>query len=393
MVPNIRFRGLKLGFQMMSLLVVVFVSLMVLTSLHENSSRIQEHVTDLHRSVKSSILGAGKESSYRIETYPPNIDILNHPIEELKYTKVQVSNNLVNDTSSTLLILSTISGSGSFGPKRDFGDFFKFITGFNYPRNQTSLALAFKEEADFRQLYNFALEYYKNQTEDVYNEITLLIAPFIEKDLLLNRGLRHNLQLQKQRRRTIARSRNFLINNALKDEPYTLSVDCDILNLPADSVNWFIDSEKDIVVPRIRQGSNPDYDGNSWAGPRTRPTDEEFLKLDESNQKASEFTYIPHHTGDTKRLAALMKQSISENSVELSKYLVQLDSVGGGVLFAKSEIYKQGIQFPPFYLIGSEWTRFEGFDGIETEGLCYQLRTIGYSCWGMPMVVGDHSFE
>ena len=49
---------------------------------------------------------------------------------------------------------------------------------------------------------------------------------------------------------------------------------------------------------------------------------------------------------------------------------VPLDSVGGTVLWVDANLHRDGVIFPPFYLIGSEWDR-NGYDGIETEGICY----------------------
>lgn len=63
---------------------------------------------------------------------------------------------------------------------------------------------------------------------------------------------------------------------------------------------------------------------------------------------------------------------------------VEIDSVGGTVLFVKAEIFRKGINFPPYYVIGTDWNRIEGWDGIETEGLCYVAKASGYKCWGMP---------
>jgi hypothetical protein len=60
-----------------------------------------------------------------------------------------------------------------------------------------------------------------------------------------------------------------------------------------------------------------------------------------------------------------------------------LDSVGGTFLFVKAEVHRKGVLFPNGYVIGTEWGMKEGWDGIETEGLCYLARQIGYQCWGI----------
>ena len=36
---------------------------------------------------------------------------------------------------------------------------------------------------------------------------------------------------------------------------------------------------------------------------------------------------------------------------------VPLDSVGGTVLWVDANLHREGVIFPPFYLIGSEWDR------------------------------------
>lgn len=62
---------------------------------------------------------------------------------------------------------------------------------------------------------------------------------------------------------------------------------------------------------------------------------------------------------------------------------VPLDSVGGTMLYVNVDVHRQGVLFPVHHLIGSEWSS-EGYDGIETEGLCYVAHFLGFKCWGCP---------
>ncbi|GMF14078.1 unnamed protein product [Phytophthora lilii] len=62
---------------------------------------------------------------------------------------------------------------------------------------------------------------------------------------------------------------------------------------------------------------------------------------------------------------------------------VPLDSVGGTMLYVRADVHRQGVVFPMHYIIGSEWDE-EGYDGIETEGLCYTAHFLGFKCWGLP---------
>ena len=71
-----------------------------------------------------------------------------------------------------------------------------------------------------------------------------------------------------------------------------------------------------------------------------------------------------------------------DNEFELHKddpdYIIPLDSVGGAVLFMKSIVIKQGVIFPTSLIVGTTWDRQEGYDGIETEGVCYLAKPLGF---------------
>ncbi len=42
------------------------------------------------------------------------------------------------------------------------------------------------------------------------------------------------------------------------------------------------------------------------------------------------------------------------------------------------------------YIVGTKWEHKEGWDGIETEGICYMAKALGYKCWGMPNEIIKH---
>lgn len=62
--------------------------------------------------------------------------------------------------------------------------------------------------------------------------------------------------------------------------------------------------------------------------------------------------------------------------------IVELDSVGGTMLYVRAEIHRTGVAFTTNYIIGADWD-YEGYDGIESEGMCYNARFLGFKCWGM----------
>jgi hypothetical protein len=104
-----------------------------------------------------------------------------------------------------------------------------------------------------------------------------------------------------------------------------------------------------------------EYDLNAWAGYRKSPKykgQKDFVPGDVNVQRLS------HHRGG-----------------EID--FIPLDSVGGTMLYVKADIHRQGVIFPVHYVIGSEWEN-EGYDAIETEGICYIAHFLGFKCWGMP---------
>lgn len=117
---------------------------------------------------------------------------------------------------------------------------------------------------------------------------------------------------------------------------------------------------------------------NAWNGQRTKPSQTQINDMIASG--ASDF--VPEGVpGKVKHISELGGL----------KRFVELDSVGGTVLFLKSDIFRSGINFPPYYIIGADWDRLEGWDGIETEGLCYIAKAVGYECWAMPNDFVDHA--
>lgn len=71
-----------------------------------------------------------------------------------------------------------------------------------------------------------------------------------------------------------------------------------------------------------------------------------------------------------------------EEEVGAIEGLVRLDAVGATVVMMKSALVRQGLVFSVGYMVGMDWGD-EGWDGIESEGLCLQARTMGSACYGM----------
>lgn len=324
-----------------------------------------------------------------------------------EYTKISYVNqkSVIEDErgrETTVLILSSIVDETAYGKGRNFDDFFNTIFSLSYPRNLASLGFLVGLAEEFQKVDLYFKKYFsplsdlstadKNHRKIIQkfvNRVTIVTAPFIEKEFVIDRDSRHNVDVQKQRRRTIARSRNFLVLNALNDERYTLFMDSDIIRIEhKNMINIFVESGQDIIVPRIEKEWDQDYDRNSWRGERTVPNAQQMDLMDKNDWQ--NFNFVPE---DVNSNIYHLHHTLADTDAVTKEltYLVPLDAVGGAILFLKSIVYRQGVTFPTFYMIGTNWQRFEGYDGIETEGLCYAARTLGYKCWGYPNLVAEHS--
>lgn len=304
------------------------------------------------------------------------------------YTKPEFDS--VNKNS--VLVISSIANENSFGKGRLFEDFYDLIGSLEYPKSQLNLSIYCGSEALLKLVSDF-FEVVTKTAKCPYNKVTILYASFLQTNF---KSSEHNPKVQRQRRRSIARGRNFVLFNSLESEQYTLFLDADITRFEhPDMLDRFVKSEKDIIVPRIERGGSLDYDRNSWYGQRIKPTENQLKLMDEDKWEEADFVPMDvdgqmYHLGD--HVSAIKGLPETDEKRDLS-YAVPLDSVGGAVLFSKSIIYKQGVVFPTMNVVGTTWDRSEGYDGIETEGVCYMAQTMGYKCYGMPNLVTQHFFS
>ena len=156
---------------------------------------------------------------------------------------------------------------------------------------------------------------------------------------------------QAQRRAILARARNNLLFQALRDEDWVLWLDADVIEYPPNIIEQLTGLNRDIVQPNcVCEYGQASFDLNAW-------TD-----------------------GGRKHLSDLRGQGI-----------VRLQSVGGTMLLVRADRHRDGLVFPPFfYGARSRWVRdphpLRGchVGEIETEGLAIMAKDMGIECWGLP---------
>lgn len=125
------------------------------------------------------------------------------------------------------------------------------------------------------------------------------------------------------------------------------------------------DVEVGLITARYTQADNQNFDRNAWSGPRLEPTASQLVD-----------SFIPQPTQETQFMDGLVKGTSGDD-------LVRLDSVGGTHLYLKSEAVHQGLKFLTYAAVGTSWNSSKGWDGIETEGMCYVAKTLRYGCFGL----------
>eukprot|EP00026_Physarum_polycephalum_P013396 Phypoly_transcript_13791.p1 GENE.Phypoly_transcript_13791~~Phypoly_transcript_13791.p1 ORF type:complete len:332 (+),score=35.19 Phypoly_transcript_13791:33-998(+) len=276
--------------------------------------------------------------------------------------------------NSHVLVLTIVKDANSWGKNRTFLDHLNIIESLGYPLSSLSLGFLVSNEYEFRRVQDVLTS--AEFAQKGFRRIVLIKKDF---PLHINRAERHAARLQRARRSLIARARNTLLFSASGDEQFILWIDADIIRIPSGILQKMVESGHDIITPRCRIGDDEDYDQNAWQGPRIKPTAEQEQAISRGR------IFVPNQVkGITKHLSDFHREDPN-----MEKEFVKLDSVGGTVLFVKSAIHKQGVIFPTDYIVGTTWDR-TGYDGVETEGLCYLAKTIGASCWGMPHIVVEH---
>ncbi|KAF9378045.1 hypothetical protein CPB97_009800 [Podila verticillata] len=266
----------------------------------------------------------------------------------------------------TVLILTLVRDRESWGGGRSFHDFLTLVQGFDYPMSNIRIGVLASDKQEFDAITKYVQQL---PATDLFPRTHVILR---EKDAGISRGDRKGDNVQRDRRRLIARLRNFLLYSTLRDEDSVLWIDSDMVKIPSDLLLRMIRSGKDIITTATRLGPTGGFnDLNAWVGERITPNEEEQRTIEQGGifvprPKSVKFTH------------------------ELQQEFSPLDSVGGTVLFVRGEIHREGVAFTTNYVIGSGW-KHEGYDGIESEGLCYVAGFLGYKCWGMPHAITEHS--
>jgi hypothetical protein len=275
-----------------------------------------------------------------------------------------------------ILVLLITRDSNSWGmlpneTRRSFNSFLTLLHNASINFNQTSLAILTSSQSEFDLYSSLSMD-------EPFSRVSFILHPgYLDPEDVTDRGDRHENLAQHKRRNELAKLRNYLMLNALEREKHVIWIDADVYNLTSGVIPAMIQHTINPTVGLITvrnhfgESDDNDYDLNSWAGPRTSPNEEEkALLLKDSSSWVASASQGNQNMGD------LVRQHGDDGD------LFRLDSVGGTLLYIRASLVRQGLSFATGYVVGTSWAG-EGWDAIESEGLCVLARPLGADCYGM----------
>jgi hypothetical protein len=257
------------------------------------------------------------------------------------------------------------------------------------------------------------------------------------------RAHRHDNDVQHARRVEMARLRNYLMYTALPLAPAAaevLWIDSDVYAVSKNLVPRMQEAMRGdervgilTVLSHFGECEDCEYDLNAWRGERSSPNDEEREKLREAlgswvagsvGGKSEHMNDIIGRLGKEQERLKNPESSSTKDESKSSKGdevfdpskaqfetdedeekkkepepepekieiegLFRLDAVGATVLMMRAGLVRQGLAFATSYLVGTDW-QSEGWDAVESEGVCLTARGLGSACWGMREGWSRHS--
>ncbi|TQS33946.1 hypothetical protein Golomagni_05694 [Golovinomyces magnicellulatus] len=309
--------------------------------------------------------------------------IFNHhePLVVNESTIKRVDLNPITSTPKAILneervlILTPLRDAAAYLPK-----YFDLLSELTYPHHLIDLGFLVGDSSDD------TLAVLSAELQRIQKQSETLSAPFnsaliVEKNFKINIAQtveeRHGFAAQGPRRKTMARSRNYLLSAALKPEhSWVYWRDVDIVDSPRKILEDFIAHDRDIIVPnvwfhRYKDGKDIEgrFDYNSWI------ESDKGLRLANSLPKSTIIVegYKEFDTGRT--YMARMGDWRNNKDEEIN-----LDGIGGVNIVVKADVHRSGINFPCY--------AFE--NQAETEGFAKMAKRAGYKVIGLPNYVVWH---
>ncbi|KAI9010891.1 Anp1-domain-containing protein [Phycomyces nitens] len=267
-----------------------------------------------------------------------------------------------------VLILTPLKNAQAYLPR-----YFELIDRMSYPKHLISIAFLVSDTNDETvQMLRDQADVFLNRRDprNRYHHIAIY-----EKDFKFDmpEHERHKFELQPVRRSFMARSRNYLLTAALREEhAWVLWLDVDVVEYPAGILEDLQSVDVDIVVPNClretEDGSFWGYDKNNW-----QETDQSLaIQRDLDPDYVLLEGYYEFLTG------RYLMVDMETHLPKLNK--VPLDGVGATFTLVKANVHREGANFPPYAFQHQ----------VETEGFAKMAKAMGFGVYGLPSYIIYH---
>ncbi|KAI7855393.1 Anp1-domain-containing protein [Circinella umbellata] len=270
-----------------------------------------------------------------------------------------------------VLILTPLKNASPYLPR-----YFELIDRMTYPKHLISIAFLVSDTNDdtvdlLKEQANVFLN--RRDPEQRYHHVAIYEKDF---NFELPEDKRHTFELQPLRRSYMARSRNYLLTAALREEhAWVLWLDVDLVDYPATIMEDLMSVDVDVVVPNCLRETEDNsfwgYDKNNWQETEQslamqKDLDPEYVLLEgyyEFLTNRDLMVDMPTHLG------------------KLDK--VPLDGVGATFTLVKSVVHREGANFPPYVFQHQ----------VETEGFAKMAKAMGFGVYGLPGYLIYHTMN
>ena len=233
--------------------------------------------------------------------------------------------------------------------KRFLPSFCTLLASLDYPQRNISLAFLESDSSDGTWEW---LQEQRSFLEQRYRSVQLFKEDFHYR----THRVRSDIREQLQRRSVLARSRNLLLRQSLRDENWVLWIDVDVEWWPPNILQCLLAEDQAIIVPHCVRPDGETFDLNTF-------------RITSGMREGDWAPYI--RDGLLQPPRGFGRQYLGELRDERC---VAIDAVGGTMLLVRADLHRQGLLFPE--------APYQHY--IETEGLAMMAKDMGYSSWGMP---------
>ncbi|KAI7857089.1 Anp1-domain-containing protein [Circinella umbellata] len=273
------------------------------------------------------------------------------------------------DNQEHVLILTPLKNAASYLPR-----YFELLDRTSYPKHLISVAFLVSDTTDNTvELLQEQAQVLLNRWKDRYHDITIYQKDF---SFELPEDKRHTFELQPLRRSYMARSRNYLLTAALRDEhAWVLWLDVDLVDYPATVLEDLQSVDVDVVVPNCLRETEDNsfwgYDKNNW-----QETDS---SLEMQKDLDPEYVLLEgYYEFLTNRYLMV---DMPTHHPKLTK--VPLDGVGATFTLVKAHVHREGANFPAFVFQHQ----------VETEGFAKMAKAMGFGVYGLPSYLIYHTMN